>query len=416
MDYAIAKHCCKQIADILSNSSLTVDEKVEKTTKLLNSLPDRGVSEVIQFILKVDNSAEATYPANYLALLPNLQTEKRQIVEHILNYRQDLTIAAVNLVKDMPSEVVDRLIEEYFKNPSAPDMRSILFEVAIYFPERLHKFASQITDKRISEAILPGGLDSWVDNLVEQYHRTGDPLCLRKLSRFRTDKALEALIKLQPIVPDEDKEILYMYIESSGVFPDTRKASVYFNTYRGFVVPRAESPHKMGPGFSCVVPKCPICDTPATRILTLDAAQLDLALESGHNPSFFWYQCPHPPSYIVVRLNEDGIEGIMTPLTDEHVDTDLIPGELSLLLEKHPNQFGRGRETSPGFSNHQVGGYPPWINLDTFPRCPDCGEGMRFLISIDSGMTPFGRLAFGGIIYGFWCDDCVVSCTCRQSS
>ncbi len=403
------------LSDILTNSSLTVDEKVEKTTKLLNSLPDRGVSEVIKFILNTDDPAAATYPANYLALLPNLQTEKSQIVEHILNERQDLMIAAVNLIKDMPDTVINRLLDEYFKNPSAPDRRSLLFEIAIYFPERLHKFASQITDKRISEAILPGGLDSWVDNLVEQYHRTGDPLCLRKLSRFRTDKALEALIKLQPIVPDEDKQTLCMYIESSGVFPDTRKASVYFNTYRGFVVPRAESPHHMGRGFSCVVPKCPICDTPATRILTLDAAQLDFEIESGQNPSFFWYQCPHPPSYIVVRFNQDGIEGIMTPLTDDPVDTDLIPGELSLLLEEDPNQFGRGRETSPGFSNHQVGGYPAWINLQTFPRCPDCGEGMRFLASLDSGMTPFGRLGFDGILYGFWCESCAVSCTYQQT-
>jgi len=39
---------------------------------------------------------------------------------------------------------------------------------------------------------------------------------------------------------------------------------------------------------------------------------------------------------------------------------------------------------------------------------------MMSLASIDSGLTPFGRLGFEGILYGFWCDACAISETRRQ--
>jgi hypothetical protein len=403
------------IAEILNNPSLTVDEKVEKITEVLSSLPDRGVAASIQFILNTDDPTAATYPANYLALFPNFRNEKRQVIEHILNDKKQLMIAAVNLVKDMPDQVVDRLIDEYFKNPSSSDMYSVMFEVAQYFPERLHKFANQIEDEYIREAILPGGSDSWVDDIVNQYHEDEDPEHLQDLAWFRTNKALDELLTLAPTVAEEERENIYAYIESSGVFPDTRLASIYFKNYCGYVVSRDESPHHMGGSFPYPVPKCPFTDTPANRILTIDASQLDLDLESGYNPSFFWYESSHPPDCIYVQFTEDGIKGLMTPMTNGEVGTDLIPGELALKLEEYPFKRGRGGAATPGFSNHQVGGYPPLIRFESFPRCPICGKGMKFLASIDSGMTPFGRLGFNGILYGFWCDSCAVSCTYRQT-
>ncbi|MBJ7297453.1 MAG: hypothetical protein JHC73_14305, partial [Dolichospermum sp.] len=163
------------------------------------------------------------------------------------------------------------------------------------------------------------------------------------------------------------------------------------------------------------VPKCPVTDTPANRILTLDISQLDLDLESGYNPSFFWYESGYSPGCIYVQFTEKGIKGLMTPMTDGEVGNDLIPGELALKLEEYPLKSGRSGIANPGFSNHQVGGYPNWINFESFPRCPICSQGMKFLVSIDSGMTPFGKLGFNGILYGFWCDPCAVSCTCHQS-
>ncbi|HBE18677.1 MAG TPA: hypothetical protein DEG17_02090 [Cyanobacteria bacterium UBA11149] len=403
------------IANILTNSSLTVDEKVEKTTELLSCQPDKGVSESIQFLLNTNDPAAATYPANYLSLLPNIRSEKSMVVEYILKNKNHLMIAAANLVKDISDEIIDQLIDEYFQNPSSSDMYSIINEVAQYFPERLRKFATEIDDEYIREALLPGAPDSWVDDLVSQYRQNEDPDILKSLAWIRTEKALNGLFTLARLVPKEQLGDIYAYIESSGVFPDTRLASIYFKNYRGYVVSRHESPHQMGGEFPHPVPKCPVTGIPANRILTLDVSQVDLSITSGYNPTFFWYEGTHPPDCIYVQFKPEGIKGLMTPMTDGVVGTDLIPGELALKLEEYPLKHGCGGSAVSGYSNHQVGGYPRLIRFERFPRCPICGKGMRFLVSIDSGMTPFGKLGFEGILYGFWCDECAVSCTCRQT-
>lgn len=405
------------ITEILDNSSLTLDEKVEKITEKLISYSDKGVAESLEFIMNTDDADAASHPANYLALLPNFQKEKTQVVAHILNHQPQLMFAITNLVKDMPDDVVERLINDYFQNAhsSSSDLSDIIFEVARFFPEKMHKYVPQIEDDLIKELIWPGGPDSWVDDLVNKYLEEKDPEYLKKLAWFRTDKALDALLTLAPTVPEEDLENLSAYIESSGVFPDTRLASVYFQNYRGYVVSRSESTHHMGGSFPHAVPKCPVTDTAANRILTLDVSQLDLGIESAYNPSFFWYESGYPPDCLYVQFTENGLKGIATPMTDGEVGTDLIPGELALKLEEYPLKYGCGGSAVPGYSYHQVGGYPSLMRFERFPRCPVCGTGMRFLVSIDSGMTPFGRLGFNGILYGFWCDDCAVSCTYRQS-
>lgn len=403
------------ITEILNSSSFSVDEKVEKITEALNALPDRGVAESVDFILNTDDSAKATYPANYLAFLPNLKQEKQQVVEHIINNKKDLLIAVTNLVKDLPDDLVNRLITEYFQDPESSDLYNIIFEVAQFFPENLHPFASQIDDEYLQELILPGRNDSWVDDLVNKYREDENPEHLKALAWFRTDKALDALITLSKTIPEEYLADVYAYIESSGVFPDSRLASVYFKNYRGYVVSRDESPHYMGGNFPYPVPKCPVTDTPANHILTLDISQLDLDLKSSYNPSFFWYESGYSPGCIYVQFTENGIKGLITPMTDGEVGTDLIPGELALKLEEYPLKSGRGGLAIAGFSNHQVGGYPNWINFERFPRCPICSQGMKFLVSVDSGMTPFRKMGFNGILYGFWCDPCAVSCTCHQS-
>ena len=170
----------------------------------------------------------------------------------------------------------------------------------------------------------------------------------------------------------------------------------------------------MGGPVPYAVPKCPVCDTPANRILTLAAAELDCPLDGPHQPSFFWYQCPHPPGSVVVQIMSDRIKALMHPMSDGQAGTDLVPGDRAMVLEKHPNQFGLGIDQTPGFSCHQAGGFPPWVRIERFPCCPLCQKRMIFLAAIDSGMTPFGRLGFEGILYGFWCDACSVSCTQQQ--
>lgn len=400
-----------QIEAILRDPALTVDDKVRTLTLTLHALPDRGVSEAVQFLLTTDDPTAATYPANYLALLPDLDAQKRQVVEHILDHKRDLMIAAVSLVRDMPEPIVDRLVEIYFAVPSAPGMDSGIYEVAMFFPSRLREHASRIEEGRLREMILPGGPDEWVDERVERYRRDRDPALLRELGRFRTDHALSAMLDLAPSVPEEDEEEFYAWIESSGVFPDTREASVYFTTYRGRVVDPAESPHALGGPLPGPVPACALCDKPADRVLTLKRDALDLDVEGICDPTFFWIRCPHAQDSVIARLTRQGVEPVLTARSEGPAATDLIPGERALLLEPHTNQCGYGREVTPGYGLHQVGGYPPWVKLDRLPRCPDCGQGMRYLASIDSGMTPSGEIALEGMLQGFWCERCSVSVT-----
>jgi hypothetical protein len=403
------------ITRIIKDSSLTVDEKVEKVVTSLNALPDKGVDASVQLILHANDLASATYPANYLALLPNVRSKKRQAIEHILDHKENILVAATNLIKGMPDDIIDHIIAMYLTDRSMPGIRDLIFEVAQYFPEKLHKHKAEINEEYIQEAVLSGGPDQWVNDIVDRYRKSSDHFYLTQLACFRTNKAIDALLTLLPDVPEEEQEDVASYIESSGVFPDTRLASIYFKQYRGYVVTREESPHFMGGDFPYPVPKCPFTDIPANRILTLDPAHLDLNLDSPYNPTFFWYEGQHPPDYVYVQFTENGIKGLMTPMTEGQTGTDLIPGELALKLEKVPYKPGRSGPIYPGFSNHQVGGYPSLIRFECFPRCPLCSKGMNFLVSIDSGMTPFGKLLFNGILYGFWCDTCFVSCTHRQT-
>ena len=135
------------IKEILDSSSFSVDEKVEKTTKALSALPNRGVAEALELMLNIEDSAKATYPANYLALLPNIEQEKKQVVEQIINNKKSLLIAVTNLVKDLPDNTINQLITEYFQNPESSDLYNIIFEVAQWFPQNLHPFISKINDE-----------------------------------------------------------------------------------------------------------------------------------------------------------------------------------------------------------------------------------------------------------------------------
>jgi hypothetical protein len=371
---------------------------------------------VLEYTFSASDPAKSTFPTNYLTLLPNLDSDKRKIVAFILEKKPELMTAAVRLVREMPEAVIGRLLEKYFENPSGPAMESIIYEVATYFPDRVRSFEQRIKDETIREAMLPGAPDDWVDDLVRKYRTSADPVYLRKIGRIRTDHAVEAMLGLWPSATEKDRQQLYLCIESSGVFPDTRKASVYFKTYRGVVVGRGESPHLMGGQFAGGVPICAICKTPANRMLTLKASELEFEIDRTFDPSFFWINCQHPQDYVVVRFTKQGIEGILTPTSPGPAGVDLVPGELALQLEIHPNQLGYGIDVVPGYGLHQVGGYPPWLNVDRFPRCPICQKGMRYLASVDCGMTLFGELPLGGMLYGFWCERCAVSATLRQGT
>lgn len=402
--------------DVLSDASLTVDDRVAETARYLVSLPDRGVAEVLRFLTSSVDAAKASYAANYLALLPHHGVDKARAVQYLTQEHPELAIAAVNLIKDMPDHVLDVLLPWCLEAPPSSDLYSILYEIARFFPAKLHAHMDGLSDPVLRAAALPGLPDEWVQGLSQEYLDTANTSVLSVLARVRTDAALEELLRIERELPVDRRDEVRAFIENAGVFTDTREPSVFSRSYRGFVVRREESPHHMGGGFLGPVPKCPVCDVAADRILTLDAGTLGLELTGEVNPSFFWYQCPHPPSHVVVRVKKHGVEGLMTPMADGEERAARLPEDVSLLLVDNPSPLGFGVGMTPGYSWHQVGGFPPWVELSAFPTCPGCGHRMRFLASIDSGMTPFGPIQFSGMLYGFWCEHCSISATtCQQA-
>jgi hypothetical protein len=146
--------------------------------------------------------------------------------------------------------------------------------------------------------------------------------------------------------------------------------------------------------------------------VTLVAGELPFDLRT--DPSIFWYSCEHEPiPYLYVDFSGDAREGLMVPMGDGEPDQPLLP-EASLALKPHSAPRGFGVSSPSGYGLHQVGGFPPWIQLDRHPHCPKCSTRMRFLASVDSGPSELGPIVLPGILFGFWCDDCAISCTMKQ--
>jgi hypothetical protein len=61
----------------------------------------------------------------------------------------------------------------------------------------------------------------------------------------------------------------------------------------------------------------------------------------------------------------------------------------------------------------KLGGSPAWLQGEDVPECPKCGEGMEFVLQLDSSE----EIGFGdmGMLYAFLCPECRVSATLIQS-
>jgi hypothetical protein len=402
------------IADIIHDDTLSEEERANRVAAELRALPRDGVEEATSFVRSAQDSDEAYLACNYLGLLPDLELEKQALLEFVLRERRDLLEGSTLLVRSVPERTVDAVLELYAAEPEQAGAYDVAYEAALFFPARARGVRSLVDDETLLDAMLPGD-DESVDALVAAYRDDPDPRTLRRLSRIRTEGALSALIGLRAQATERDQELLDLCLEAAGYFSDTRRASTFEPTYRGFVVPRGRAPHHIGRGFDGRVPQCPICETPATRVLTVDAGSVpDFSL--ARSPSFFWWSCEHKPlDYLYVAFTDDGTEGLMVELTDREPEDPIVPDDAGLALELHANQFGYGLDITPGYGLHQTGGYTPWIELDHHPRCARCGNGMQFLASLDSGLTMLGTMGFKGMLYGFWCDTCSVSCTTQQT-
>ena len=399
------------IENIVHDPSLDVPRKSERIVERLAALPDHGVATAVACLLATDDESVAAFVADYLALIPDAAPDKTRAAER-LSGAGPLVLAAARLVPWLPTSLIDGFIADYLQQPMPRSpLFSVIFEIAAWRPDRLRPHAARIDHPSLRRAMLSGAPETWVADLVDRWHSEHDPEVLDALARIRTPAAAEALLELRDEVDDPDRwEIL---IEMAGRLPNRRGRTSYAPAFLGFVVEQERTTHVMGGAFPGDVPICPVCQAPAERVLTLDAGSLPFQLRK--DPSFFWYTCDCGElDFTTVQIRPEGLRVFFTPQGGPSTGGTLVPGKRGLLIEPHPNQTGVSIDATGGFGRHQVGGPPRWIEPAKHPRCPGCSQPMTFVASIDSGLTPFGRLGFRGILYGFWCDVCAISDTRRQ--
>ncbi|MGN9846559.1 hypothetical protein ACTMTI_51485 [Nonomuraea sp. H19] len=406
----------QSIEEIVFDEELSVAAKGERVTALLALAGTEGIAAAITCLMETSDSRVAEHVAAYLEMIPGAQAEKTRAAER-LRRTVPLARSAARLVPWLPAATLDAFIQDYLAVPY-PDSpySAVLFNIGIYFPERLRHCADRIDSPSIKQSLLSGAADDLADALLAEWKNDGDLDHLWALALIRTEHAAELIASVRDEVPNpEDWEWL---MPLAGRLPDTGKAAGFHPAFMGFVADKGASNHIMGGTYSHQVPLCAECGAPAERVLTLSAG--DLPHNLSHDPSFFWFSCDcDEVDVITVRFTGQGTKVYFNPQGPASREPRLIPGERSMVLEPHPNQTGVSKTAIPGSvtrnSHHQVGGLPRWPTPETHPICPECGNFMPFLAAVDSGPTPFGPVQFPWLLFGFWCDGCAVSTTRTQT-
>ncbi|MBN3929946.1 hypothetical protein IQ279_09885 [Streptomyces verrucosisporus] len=397
-----------EVEKILAREDISVPERRVQVFARLAAEPDRGISAALECLLRTDNRRVAAYLTQYFEFIPGAVEEKTRAADR-LRHEPRLLSAVSRLVPWLPGAMIDELVSDYLaRGDSVPALSDVVFVVGKYFPERLRPFAERIDDEYVQRALLSGAPDSKTESFLKDWRRSGDPRALIALAYARTERSREIIRSLRGEI--EDSARWETLLELAGQLPDTGKPAGSWPAFRGFVSGREEGPHAVGGNTEGEVPVCHMCEAPAARLLELSAQSLPY--EFANDPIFYWYSCDcGVMDSVTVRVDASGMHVFYGPKGVSDPGVSITPGELSLVLERHPNQTGISLREMPGNAGHQVGGLPAWRDPDIHPRCPDCGNSMPYAATMDCGRTPFGDMNYDGIIYCFWCDGCRVSCT-----
>ncbi len=398
----------ERITEIVLDSQISVPSKEVEVISLLSREVDRGVPCAVQCLLETRDDRVSEFVATYLQLLPGADEEKTQVAEHLWNSGA-LARSAARLVPWVAKPAIERFVADYTSDPKPGSPRSdVIFTIAIYYPELLRPCADKIESPLIRQSLLSGAPDELVSAFIEAWQAEGDIDQVYSAALTRTPYAASRVESLREEI--EDPEDWHCLIELAGRLPDTGTEAGFRPSLMASVTDRSESDHTLGGIFPHDVPLCLRCLTPTDRVLTLAARSLPFTL--SQDPSFFWFTCDCPDlDSVTVRVTDSGLRVYLGELGAPRAEPILVPGERSLTLERHPNQSGVSLNAVPGRSQHQVGGLPRWPSVEDHPTCPECGNFMPFLASIDSGPTPFGSMRFDGTLFGFWCENCSISTT-----
>lgn len=402
------------VEEIAFNPDLSVSDKSRQIISYFAQQPGRGLSAAVECLMETEDERVASFAATYLQMIPGGRQEKTRVAERLRAAGPPLVRAAARLVPWLPGDLVDGFVADYLAAPEPNSPRSsVLFSIAVYEPGRLRPYADRIESESIQRSLLSGAPDVLADAFLENWRKEKEDIdILHALSLIRSEHAADIIQSLRDDIEESDDWTAL--IELAGRLPETGAESGYHPSFMGFVVDEGESDHVMGGTYTGDVPLCLDCAAPADRVLTLAARSTPFGL--SEDPSFFWYSCEcNALDSTTVRMGKSGRTVYFGPQGPARSGSKLVPGKRAMALETHPNQTGVSLEAIPGQFQHQVGGLPRWSEADLHPVCPECGHSMPFLVSIDSGHTPFGPMAFSGMLFGFWCDGCSVSSTVRQT-
>jgi hypothetical protein len=397
---------------LIDDASVSVAETSERIADWLSGQPDKGAGETVTCLLTTQDRRVAEYAAQYLALLPGLHEEKTRAARRLRDH-ENLVASAGRLVPWLQTKLLEEMVKDYVDggDPDAP-LVDVVYETGLYYPGLLRPHLSRIEDPDIRLSMMSGAPDGYVPELVDKWRKEGKVGALDLLARMHTEAAAHALLGLREEISEPAE--WETFVEMAGGLPDSAERAGHLPAYMGFVADQGDSPHGMGGAYSGDLPLCPLCARPSAQVLTLSKADVPFALSGS--PSFFWFTCRcYAVDSLTVKITPDGLGIFNGPSGPSTSDAYIVPGERALALEPHPNQLGISLDATGGNALHQVGGLPRWITPEPHPRCPECTRVMRFLASIDSGLTPFGRMNLDGTLYGFWCDRCQVSSTQHQA-
>lgn len=336
--------------------------------------------------------------ATLLAQCLGLTREKRALFERLLV--QDWSSSfQLPLVRDLDDARVAELVEACIGHD---DRANLLVELARHHPAAVRPHLDRITIEPVRAAARAEGPDAWADAAAAAYASDRDVRHIKELSQLQTEHAADLLVKLADDAPDDHIPMIALAIESCGMFANNNKAAWTSDAFRAYVVSRDESPHHFGRGYEGPVPVCRHCDTPAERLLTLDAKATYEAYMMTFSPTWFWWRCGcDNGNMLYVALGDTPVD---TPMSKGPVADSPIPHG-SWALAKVERSVVAGPPAWQGGGEHQVGGAPTWIRKNFNPRLPDLEDdvGMCFLASFDLECTPLGwETEAKGIAYCFW--------------
>ncbi|AJT69820.1 hypothetical protein T261_8225 [Streptomyces lydicus] len=401
----------ERVEEIAFAPELSVADKAQSIIEYFSAQGDRGAENAGAFLMETTDEAVAEYVAEYLELVPDARQVKVRAAER-LRAAGPVVRSAARLVPWFPESLTDAFIEDYLASPD-PDspLASVIFNIAVYHPDRLRPYEDRLGTSLYRESLLSGAPDERADSLLRDWREAHDRAGLLSLALIRTPYAADLITSVRDEVDTYEEWEWLMPL--AGRMSDSGAVAGFRPAFMGFVTDRGESPHVMGGQYEQDVPLCARCNAPADRVLTLSVS--DLPYEFSSDPSFFWFSCDcDEVDILYVQFTADGTRAFYQPQGPSAETSRVVPGELSMALETHPNQTGVSRAAITGRSRHQVGGLPRWPSPETHPLCPGCGNFMPFLVAVDSGLTPFGPMGFGGSLFGFWCDRCSMSATRSQ--